>query len=209
MRQRNLPTMIKNCDHEPTRVKHGPKRANIIAFAGNSFVKKSRNILKKKRKMISIEKKLYYLAAGVLQHPHSIVVSRLPQVLTTIMINIISIFFLLLLFIIFLLIIMRIFGVVDSTIFSNYLCSCSWFPNVNLNTWASTLRMASPTCSLPVTSAAIPGNIWQVDSSYKEYKKRQKKVKEKIVGSSFIELHLWYQYWHFVLHAALYRDAQT
>ena len=64
--------------------------------------------------MRSIEKKLHYLAAGILQHPHSIVVSRLPQVLTTIMINIISIFFLLLLFIIFLLIIMSILGVVDS-----------------------------------------------------------------------------------------------
>ena len=53
----------------------------------------------------------------------------------------------------------------------NYLCSCPWFPNLNLDTWASTLRMASPTCSFPVTSAAIPGNIWQVFSSSKEYKK--------------------------------------
>ena len=69
--------------------------------------------------MISIEKKLHYLAASILQHPHSIVVSRLPQVLTAIMINIISIFFLLLLFIIFLLIIMRILGVVDSILLNH------------------------------------------------------------------------------------------
>ena len=63
--------------------------------------------------MRSIEKKLHYLAAGILQHPHSIVVSRLSQVLTTIMINIISIFFLLLIFI------MRILGVVDSILLNH------------------------------------------------------------------------------------------